>query len=559
NDGYSVLLNYWQNGGTKPTVQFAKDALMQLAENLKIENNIYRADVIDAMFRQVNDPTTRPFAHHVLPGVVHLSDFDLGPYKKAYSDKDTATTHVSTGGGHSPWNNGWIYRNDGVDLENNNDEDPGSNKLNVGWTNDGEWMQYTVTVDSSAAYTLSIRYAASTGAGKIKLTIEGTDKTAIIDLPATGGNKSWATKSVNDVILHKGIQKIRVMIIKGGANLGFLKFALSKEVKDTPFQALTAETSADGEFIYISLNKSINPSTLTADDFKMKVNNTTIGIEEIKSDTEHPSRLVIKPGTALNDNDIIHIDYSGTEVQATDATPLEIFTSLQVVNNLPRHIALPGIVQAEDFAVNVGLELETTTDTGGGQNIGYTNAGDYLDYNIRVAEDGQYTVEVRVASGGAAGKIELQQLTKAGEVLHTATSSTPVTGGWQNWQTVSTTITLSKGSSTLRLKIVQPEFNVNWIKFSKLIINSTKDKRQGSLYLYPNPTEQNLHLGIPEDDMRYDTALCIRHITGSVVRQLDHFNYPDDGNIFVGDLSAGLYVIELSSPDKIWINKFIKK
>ena len=52
---YQTLLDYWNNGGTTPTVGFATYTLMQMAVNAKLENCIYRKDVIDAMFRQVYD------------------------------------------------------------------------------------------------------------------------------------------------------------------------------------------------------------------------------------------------------------------------------------------------------------------------------------------------------------------------------------------------------------------------------------------------------------------------------------------------------------------------
>ncbi|MFT5748246.1 MAG: endoglucanase, partial [Paraglaciecola sp.] len=61
NDGYQTLLDYWSNGGTTPTANFAKTALMQLAEDLKVENCRYQKDVIDALFRQVYSDETIPY------------------------------------------------------------------------------------------------------------------------------------------------------------------------------------------------------------------------------------------------------------------------------------------------------------------------------------------------------------------------------------------------------------------------------------------------------------------------------------------------------------------
>jgi hypothetical protein len=64
---YQKLLNYWKNGGTKPTKDFAKKALMKIADNYKLENVEVKKDVIDALFRQVNDESTKPYKKHTVP------------------------------------------------------------------------------------------------------------------------------------------------------------------------------------------------------------------------------------------------------------------------------------------------------------------------------------------------------------------------------------------------------------------------------------------------------------------------------------------------------------
>ena len=130
-DGYQALLNYWQNGGVKPSVDVAKTALMQQVENLKIENCIYHKDVIDAMFRQVKDSATKPFSLLRIPGVVAATDYDMGRNGKAYFDSDVATYHVNTGK-HVSWNSGHAYRNDGVDIEKTDDVNHQSNGYDIG-------------------------------------------------------------------------------------------------------------------------------------------------------------------------------------------------------------------------------------------------------------------------------------------------------------------------------------------------------------------------------------------------------------------------------------------
>jgi hypothetical protein len=124
-------------------------------------------------------------------------------------------------------------------------------------------------------------------------------------------------------------------------------------------------------------------------------------------------------------------------------------------------IPIPGTMQAENYTSMSGIQTETTTDAGGGQNVGYTDTGDWLDYRVNVQTAGTYNVQFRVASQTAGGSIELR---KDGAVLSTAT--VPVTGAWQTWATVSTQATLAAGEQTLRIHITTGGFNLNWIQFS---------------------------------------------------------------------------------------------
>ena len=82
--------------------------------------------------------------------------------------------------------------------------------------------------------------------------------------------------------------------------------------------------------------------------------------------------------------------------------------------------ALPGTVQAENFdegasgvayfdttAGNTGgkyrttdVDIESTTDVGGGYNVGRTRPGEWLKYSVTVASAGTYALDVRVANIG---------------------------------------------------------------------------------------------------------------------------------------------------------------
>ncbi|OCT15485.1 hypothetical protein A8709_15530 [Paenibacillus pectinilyticus] len=128
----------------------------------------------------------------------------------------------------------------------------------------------------------------------------------------------------------------------------------------------------------------------------------------------------------------------------------------------PGETNLPGKLEAENYSMMNGIQTETTNDTGGGLNVGWTDAGDWMDYPVNVQNTGTYTVGFRVASVNTTGQIQLKN--SAGTVLSTV--NVPNTGGWQTWTTVNATVNLTAGGQTIRLYVPTGGFNVNWLNFT---------------------------------------------------------------------------------------------
>ena len=129
---------------------------------------------------------------------------------------------------------------------------------------------------------------------------------------------------------------------------------------------------------------------------------------------------------------------------------------------------VPGTVQAEDFddgangaayrdttSGNSGgqyratdVDIEATSDTGGGYSLGWVFAGEWLNYTVSVAASGTYDLEFRVASSGVGGTFHLE----VGGVDKTGPLTVPNTGGWQTWTTIrKTAVSLSAGQQVWRL------------------------------------------------------------------------------------------------------------
>jgi Beta-1,3-glucanase/Carbohydrate binding module (family 6) len=146
--------------------------------------------------------------------------------------------------------------------------------------------------------------------------------------------------------------------------------------------------------------------------------------------------------------------------------------------------AVPGTVQAENYdtggqgvAYNVtsvngsansyrtdGVDLEATTDTGGGDDLGWSAAGQWFKYTVNVATAGTYNVGLRLAAPTAVTDA-LHIANSAGTNL-SGNVTAPATGGYQTWTTVTVTLTLPAGTQTLTVDQDNAGWNINYLAFS---------------------------------------------------------------------------------------------
>jgi lysophospholipase L1-like esterase len=150
--------------------------------------------------------------------------------------------------------------------------------------------------------------------------------------------------------------------------------------------------------------------------------------------------------------------YSIMAIAYDNAGDSTVSSPVNITVNAPVK-SIPGRVQAENYDAQSGVQTEDTSDAGGGLNIGYLDANDWMDYTVTVASAGVYTFNYRVA---AAVDNSTLRLMNASTVLHNV--NVPNTGGWQTWTTIAATATLPAGTSTLRLTTATGGFNLNWFE-----------------------------------------------------------------------------------------------
>ncbi len=244
----------------------------------------------------------------------------------------------------------------GVQTQTTSDAGGG---LNVGWIDQGDWMNYAVNVATSGSYTVGFRVAASTAGGSFQLKTTSGTVLATISVPNTGNFQSFQTIN-STVALSAGSQTLQIV---------------STSTTEWNFNWMQFTSAAGG---------------------------VSIG-------------------------------------------------------------AIPGTIQAESYATMSGVQIQATSDVGGGSNVGYIDQGDWMNYSVNVATAGTYTASFRVAAVAAGASFQI----KSGSGTVLATIAVPNTGNYQTFQTVNATVNLGAGSQTLQLISTSAvAWNINWMQFA---------------------------------------------------------------------------------------------
>jgi len=248
---YNNLLNYWKNPGTvaKPTQAAAMNALMGMAERLKLDKCTFRPDVIDAMIRAPYDNTSKPFAENKAPGRIHAVNYDMGTHNGAYKDADFQNL-----GGGAAYNTGYLFRNDGVDIERCTDLP--TIGYNVGWTAANEFLTYTVTVAETRKYMVNLRAAVNDAGSTVGMLWDNVPSGQKI-LAQTGGWTTWTTQNLGTVDLTAGTHTLKLFFYTGGFNVHYV------DVLDAGPTAVATTVDVPHEFA-LSQNypNPFNPSSL---------------------------------------------------------------------------------------------------------------------------------------------------------------------------------------------------------------------------------------------------------------------------------------------------------
>src|SRR4029078_176178 len=92
-------------------------------------------------------------------------------------------------------------------------QDVGGGKL-VGWIDNGDWMDYSVSVASAGTYTVNLRVSALLSGGQLQIKNAAGVVLSTVNVPATGGFDTLQTVPTT-ITLAAGAQTIRVQSTSG--------------------------------------------------------------------------------------------------------------------------------------------------------------------------------------------------------------------------------------------------------------------------------------------------------------------------------------------------------
>ena len=422
-------------------------------------------------------------------GRLWASDYDIGGEGISYHDTGAV-------------NLGEAYRaSEAVDVQSSSE-----GYTSVGFFEPDEWLEYTIDVAEAGDYTVTLR-TASWGGGFISLESDCEKLTPVLSTPDTTSWDIWQDMTV-DVTLKAGVQKLRVVSGgnmnlmnldiqpggEGGSNYGAgcewvppepddLKVEAENWTKviAAPYGTVSIDTASDSDLsphvgnfdaddfieyaVELSETSCYRAEYRVASDpgsegFKLKFDSQTVDSFKIPPTGGYSSWVTFTRFYELAEGNLtLRLEALGDSFNinwltfnATDTVDCEQSDAI--------------MIEAETFSSAVELPdgevgTQPTSDEGGGLNVGWIDAGDWMEYEIQVAEASNYSVSYRMAS--QSGSNSGVNLLIDGNLVDSAL--VPNTGGWQLWQTApGGVISLDSGDYVLRFEAPGGGLNLNWIK-----------------------------------------------------------------------------------------------
>lgn len=172
-----------------------------------------------------------------IPGKVEAEEFDFGGEGYAYHDMDEENR------------NGGTIRDEGVDMSN----------TAIGYTQKGEWLEYTIFVSDEGKYEMQAKVASGNSTASFKLYIDDKAITSTVSVPNTGDWETFETVK-EEVTLPYGEHVLKLEITGDYLDMDYMNFVL-KEATGT--KLTSADNTLNGVYeVYNTLGCRLNNVTI---------------------------------------------------------------------------------------------------------------------------------------------------------------------------------------------------------------------------------------------------------------------------------------------------------
>lgn len=259
-----------------------------------------------------------------------------------------------------------------------------------------------------------------------------------INITSPGGGEEWTIGSTENITwIAEGLtKKVKIVLFQNGVSLGRVKINLNPDLGTYSWEVGKLE---DGTIVAPGIGYTIRIREQAGSLVYEDSNVFSLAAPPIEQNAYPNGVPWPVPGAIEAEN----YDIGGEGIAYHDTTPGNIC-------NPPRY-------RFED------VDIQLCYDTGGGYNVGWIEAGEWLEYTIDVTQSGYYDFDVRAAAPGG-GQFRLEYFTPSSQdpMLLTTREFLP-TGGAQEWKTVTIPrLYLSQGEMVLRFYAETGSFNLNY-------------------------------------------------------------------------------------------------
>ncbi|MDQ6472434.1 Ig-like domain-containing protein [Flavobacterium sp. LHD-80] len=317
-----------------------------------------------------------------IPGIIQAENYDLGGQNVAYYDNETA-------------NQGGAYRtSEGVDVTGIS----GTSGYAVGWTANGEWLEYTANV-TAGTYTIDATVSTINSGKQLRILLDGTVLTTV-SIPNTGSWDTFQTVSVPNITFAGGNNKVlRFEIIGGDFNIDKIEV---KSVAVVPVTSVAVSPTTASILVgnTTQLTATVSPTNATNKNVTWSSSNTAVA-------TVNASGLV--SGVAAGSATITVTTVDGAKTATSAITVTASSTGFPGYYNIISRNSNKGLDVADNSTSSGGRIQQYDITSGGGSNQRWKFVSDGSgNYYIIVKSTGMY---LAVENNGIGDGLKVQQRT----------------------------------------------------------------------------------------------------------------------------------------------------